>query len=118
VGQSYVPIDFVVLKTGGDERAPIILGRPFLSTMKTIIYADTAKIYFTIKDKKEKTPLRSISPSRIRRRSSHSKIVYYILLLIHKRHTRSKRQQKWPRIRKIEEGGSTRPASHPRRLST
>jgi hypothetical protein len=54
VGQSYVPIDFVVLKTGGDERAPIILGRPFLSTMKTIIYADTAKIYFTIKDKKEK----------------------------------------------------------------
>jgi hypothetical protein len=26
VGQSYVPIDFVVLKTGGDERAPIILG--------------------------------------------------------------------------------------------
>ena len=26
VGQSYVPIDFVVLKTGGDVRAPIILG--------------------------------------------------------------------------------------------
>jgi hypothetical protein len=26
VRQSYVPIDFVVLKTGGDERAPIILG--------------------------------------------------------------------------------------------
>ena len=24
VGQSYVPVDFVVLETGGDERAPII----------------------------------------------------------------------------------------------
>jgi hypothetical protein len=54
VGQSYVPIDFVVLKTSGDERAPIILGQPFLSTAKAIIYMDTAKICFTIKDKKEK----------------------------------------------------------------
>jgi hypothetical protein len=44
----------VVLETGGDERAPIILGRPFLSTAKAIIYADSAKICFTIKDKKEK----------------------------------------------------------------
>ena len=26
VGQSYVPVDFVVLETGGDIRAPIILG--------------------------------------------------------------------------------------------
>jgi hypothetical protein len=26
VGQSYVPIDFVVLETCGDERAPISLG--------------------------------------------------------------------------------------------
>jgi hypothetical protein len=26
VGQSYVPVDFVVLETGGDKRAPIILG--------------------------------------------------------------------------------------------
>jgi hypothetical protein len=26
VGQLYVPIDFVVLETGGDEMAPIILG--------------------------------------------------------------------------------------------
>jgi hypothetical protein len=53
VGQSYVPIDFVVLETGGDERTPIILGRPFLSTTKAIIYVDSAKIYFTIKDKKK-----------------------------------------------------------------
>ena len=44
----------MVLETGGDERAPIILGRPFLSTAKAIIYADSAKICFTIKDRKEK----------------------------------------------------------------
>jgi hypothetical protein len=44
----------VVLEIGGDERAPIILGRPFLSTAKAIIYVDTAKIYFYIKDRKEK----------------------------------------------------------------
>ena len=48
VGQSYVPIDFLILETGGDVRAPIILGQPFLSTTKAIIYADSAKIYFTI----------------------------------------------------------------------
>ena len=54
VGQSYVPIDFVVLEIGGDVRTPIILGRPFLSTAKAIIYMDSAKIYFMIKDKKEK----------------------------------------------------------------
>jgi hypothetical protein len=46
-------MDFVVLETGGDERAPIILGQPFLSTTNAIIYADTAKICFTIKDKKK-----------------------------------------------------------------
>jgi hypothetical protein len=44
----------VILETGGDERAPIILGQPFLSTTKAIIYVDTIKIYFTIKDRKEK----------------------------------------------------------------
>jgi hypothetical protein len=54
VGQSYVHVDFVILETGGDERAPIILGQPFLSTTKAIIYVDTIKIYFTIKDRKEK----------------------------------------------------------------
>jgi hypothetical protein len=54
VGQSYVPVDFVVVDTGGDERAPVILGRPFLCTTKAIIYAEHAKIVFSIKDKKEK----------------------------------------------------------------
>jgi hypothetical protein len=49
-----VPIGFVVPETGGDERAPIILGQPFMSTAKVIIYADTTKICFAIKDKNEK----------------------------------------------------------------
>jgi hypothetical protein len=44
VGQSYVPIDFVVMETRVDEKAPIILGRPFLCTTKAIIYAEYAKI--------------------------------------------------------------------------
>jgi hypothetical protein len=44
----------VVLEIGGDKMAPIILGRPFLSSTKAIIYADSANIYFTIKDRKEK----------------------------------------------------------------
>jgi len=54
VGCSYVPIDFAVLDIGGDIRAPIILGRLFLSTTKAIIYVDSAKICFTINDRKEK----------------------------------------------------------------
>ena len=54
VGQSNLLIDFVVLEIGGDVRTPIILGRPFLSTSKAIIYAGSAKICFTIMDKKEK----------------------------------------------------------------
>jgi hypothetical protein len=54
VGQSYVLVDFVIVETGGDERATIILGRPFLCTMKAIIYAEHVKIVFTIKDKKDK----------------------------------------------------------------
>jgi hypothetical protein len=54
VGYSYVPVDFMVVETGGDERSLIILGWPFLSTAKAIIYADSAKICFTIKDAREK----------------------------------------------------------------
>jgi hypothetical protein len=44
----------MIVETGGDEKAPIILGRPFLSTTKAIIYADSAKIFFTINGRKER----------------------------------------------------------------
>jgi hypothetical protein len=54
VGHSALWVDFVVIETGGHDRAPIILGWPFLSTAKAIIYADTAKICFTIGDTKER----------------------------------------------------------------
>jgi hypothetical protein len=72
VGQSYVPLDFVILKTGGGKKAPIILGQPFLSTAKAIIYADSAKICFTIKDKKEKFSFKN----RILQSPSHPQKVY------------------------------------------
>jgi hypothetical protein len=52
VGSSYVPIDFVVIETGGDEKSPIILERPFLNTAGAIMYANTAKICFNTKGKK------------------------------------------------------------------
>jgi hypothetical protein len=55
VGRSYVAADFIVVDTGGSENAPIILGRPFLATTKAIIYTDTAKIVFTIRDSISRT---------------------------------------------------------------
>jgi len=42
-----------VIETGTDERAPIILVRPFLNTSGAIIYASAAKISFYIKGRKE-----------------------------------------------------------------
>ena len=44
----YTPANFVVIETGSEERAPIILGRPFLNT-RAVIY----KISLYIKGKKE-----------------------------------------------------------------
>jgi len=43
----------MVIETGNDERAPIILGRPFLNTSGAVIYASAAKISFYIKGRKE-----------------------------------------------------------------
>jgi hypothetical protein len=43
----------VVIETDGDERSPIILGRPFFNTTGAIMYANTAKICFNIKRKRE-----------------------------------------------------------------
>jgi len=49
----YAPANFVVKETGSDERAPIILGRPFLNASGVIIYASTVKISFYSKGRKE-----------------------------------------------------------------
>jgi len=54
VGHSFLEVDFVVIEIGEDDRAPIILGSPFLSSAKAIIYADSAKICFTIGSTKER----------------------------------------------------------------
>jgi hypothetical protein len=53
VGNSYVPADFVVVDTGNDERSPIILGWPFLNIAGAVMYANTAKIIFNIRGKRE-----------------------------------------------------------------
>jgi hypothetical protein len=82
----------VVVEIGGDEKAPIILGRPFLRTAKAIIYIDDAKICFTIKGRKE--------------RDSLSRTKHCNLLLIHKRCTYT-RQQKRRQI-----GGGIRLINH------
>jgi len=42
-----------VIETGNDERAPIILGRPFLNTSGAVMYASAAKISFYIKRRNE-----------------------------------------------------------------
>jgi len=49
----YAPADFVVIETGTNERAPIILWRSFLNTSEAVIYASPAKISFYIKGRKE-----------------------------------------------------------------
>jgi len=53
VGTLYAPADFIVIETGTDERAPIILRRPFLNTSGAAIYASAAKISFYIEGRKE-----------------------------------------------------------------
>ena len=42
-----------MIETGTDERAPIILERPFLNTSGAVIYASAAKMSFYIKGRKE-----------------------------------------------------------------
>jgi len=42
-----------VIETGSHERAPVILGRPFLNTLGAVIHASATKITFYIKGRKE-----------------------------------------------------------------
>jgi hypothetical protein len=68
---TYPPI-FLVLEIGGDVRAPIILGQPFLSTAKAIIYVNSAMICFTIKDNKKTFSFKN----RILQSSGHPQMSY------------------------------------------
>jgi hypothetical protein len=43
----FIPTDFLVIDMGENEYdPPIILGRPFLSTIKAIIYITTGEVHF------------------------------------------------------------------------
>ncbi|KAK8686109.1 hypothetical protein V6N13_125136 [Hibiscus sabdariffa] len=44
------PADFLILDCEADENAPIILGRPFLSTSRAVIDFDKDKIVFKVDD--------------------------------------------------------------------
>ncbi|KAA3481082.1 protein kinase 2B, chloroplastic-like [Gossypium australe] len=46
------PIDFVVLDMNDDSEVPLILGRPFLATTKTIIDVGTGELVLRVGDKK------------------------------------------------------------------
>jgi hypothetical protein len=47
IDDHFIPTDFLVVDMGKDEYdPPIILGRPFLSTTKAIIYITTGEVHF------------------------------------------------------------------------
>jgi hypothetical protein len=48
VGHHFIPVDFVVLEMGEREKPPLILGRPFLKTMRATIDVDKGEIMFDI----------------------------------------------------------------------
>jgi hypothetical protein len=53
IDDHFIPTDFLVNDMGEDEYdPPIILGRPFLSTTKAIIYIATGEVYFQFPSEK------------------------------------------------------------------
>jgi hypothetical protein len=80
IEHSYVPVDFVVLETGRNPNAPIILGRPFLHTVSATIYAGTAEVCFYLNQRIEQFPfyhpvntsIRRVRTGRPRRRAPRS----------------------------------------------
>jgi hypothetical protein len=54
IGGSYVTADFVILNTDRDPNTPIILGQPFLHTVKPSIYVVAANKCFDINRKKRR----------------------------------------------------------------
>lgn len=51
---SYIPVDFVVLDMVGDPGMPLILGRPFLSSVKARINVRTGVVQFRLGRRTEK----------------------------------------------------------------
>ncbi|XP_078178563.1 uncharacterized protein LOC144572763 [Carex rostrata] len=52
VGKFYVPADFVVMEMEEDKEIPIILGRPFLKTTRTLIDVENRTLTLRIGDEK------------------------------------------------------------------
>ncbi|XP_058723133.1 uncharacterized protein LOC131594947 [Vicia villosa] len=52
IGQLYIPTDFVVMDIKEDEEIPVLLGRPFLSTVGAIIDVKKGKLTFEVGDEK------------------------------------------------------------------
>jgi hypothetical protein len=53
IDDHFIPTDFLVIDMGEDEYdPPIILGRPFLSTTKAIIYIATGEVHFQFPSEK------------------------------------------------------------------
>jgi hypothetical protein len=53
IDDHFIPTDFLVIDMGEDEYDPlIILGRPFLSTTKAIIYIATGEVHFQFPSEK------------------------------------------------------------------
>jgi len=50
----FIPVDFVVLDMETTKESPLILGRPFLSTMGAQIDVGAREICFNISNKEEK----------------------------------------------------------------
>jgi len=81
IGHSYVLADFVVLDTGQNPNAPIILDRPFLHTSNATIYVGTTKVCFYLDQRIEQFPfyllvnasIKQLRTGRPRRRAPRSR---------------------------------------------
>jgi hypothetical protein len=60
IGGGYIIADFVILHIDYDPRDPIILGRPFLHTVKASTYIASANMHFDINGKKRRFAFNSL----------------------------------------------------------
>jgi len=56
IQDEYAPADFVILDMGTNINVPVILGRPFLNMVNTIIYVGSGHIHLRIACKRIKCP--------------------------------------------------------------
>jgi len=71
---SYIIGDFVVLDTSHNPKAPIILGRPFLHTVKATIYVAATNMRFNINRRKRRFSFNPPNLGRHLTRANHTKL--------------------------------------------